>query len=184
MALFFSPSFFSFLQKKLHFAGNEIYSCLNDDGHCSASQGISDAPGGHCSASQGISASSVSLQSFHTFAKSWVQHWCPLRYSRGNLNNSGGARDFFLQVLWGYSAFYRGCYEIRVIAYVSHGSLLQHLPTYRHICLHVCSLKRLYGPWKAPYIDRIIIIIRLLPTDAHIAVFLCDGHWQNACSML
>src|SRR4029434_6927389 len=42
---------------------------------------------------------------------------------------SGGARDLFLQVLWGCSAFYRGCYEIRLIAYVSHGSLLQHLPT-------------------------------------------------------
>ena len=40
---------------------------------------------------------------------------------------SGGTRDFLLQVLWGCSAFYRGCYEIRVIAYVSHGSLLQQL---------------------------------------------------------
>src|SRR4029434_11012046 len=51
---------------------------------------------------------------------------------------SGGARDFFLQVVWGCSAFYRGCYEIRVIAYVSHGSLLQHLPTissYLFTCL-------------------------------------------------
>ena len=90
---------------------------------------------------------------------------------------SGGARDFFLQVLWGCSAFYRGCYEIRVIAYVSHGSLLQHLPTissYLFTCL--LSEASLWSMKSAIQIDRIIIIIRLLPTDAHIAVFLCDGH--------
>ena len=93
--------------------------------------------------------------------------------------SSGGARDFFLQVLWGCSAFYRGCYEIRVIAYVSHGSLLQHLPTissYLFTCL--LSEASLWSMKSAIQIDRrsIIIIIRLLPTDAHIAVFLCDGH--------
>ena len=92
--------------------------------------------------------------------------------------DSGGARDFFLQVLWGCSAFYRGCYEIRVIAYVSHGSLLQHLPTissYLFTCL--LSEASLWSIKSAILIDRIIIIIiRLLPTNAHIAVFLCDGH--------
>src|SRR4029434_4313024 len=89
---------------------------------------------------------------------------------------SGGARDFLLQVLWGFSAFYRGCYEIRVIAYVSHGSLL-HLPSISSY-LFTCLLSEAsFWPMKSPIqIDRIIIIIRLLPTDAHIAVFLCDGH--------
>src|SRR4029434_210654 len=92
-------------------------------------------------------------------------------------HTSGGARDFFLQVLRGCSAFYRGCYEIRVIAYVSHASLLQPLPTissYLFTCL--LSEASLWSMKSAIQIDRIIIIIRLLPTDAHIAVFLCDGH--------
>ena len=83
----------------------------------------------------------------------------------------------FLPVLWWCSAFYRGCYEIRVISYVSHGSLLQHLPTissYLFTCL--LSEASLWSMKSAIQIDRIIIIIRLLPTDAHIAVFLCDGH--------
>src|SRR4029434_7026786 len=65
----------------------------------------------------------------------------------------------------------------RVIAYVSHGSLLQHLPTilsYLFTCL--LSEASLWSIKSAIQIDRIIIIIRLLPTDAHIAVFLCDGH--------
>ena len=53
---------------------------------------------------------------------------------------SGGTRDFFLQVLWGCSAFYRWCYEMRVMVYVSHGSLLQHFHTISSvICLHDCS---------------------------------------------
>src|SRR4029434_7431589 len=61
--------------------------------------------------------------------------------------SSRGARHFFLQVLWGSSAFLQGWYEMRVIAYVSHGALLQHLPTISSIiCSHVCSLKRLWGP--------------------------------------
>ena len=90
---------------------------------------------------------------------------------------SGGARDFFLQVLWGCSAFYRGCYEISVIAYVSHGSLLQHLPTISsHMFTRLLTKASLGSIKSAIQIDRIIIIIRLLPTDAHIAVFLCDGH--------
>src|SRR4029434_6558710 len=75
---------------------------------------------------------------------------------------SGGARDFLLQVLWGCSAFYRGCYKIRVISYVSHGSLLQHLPTissYLFTCL--LSEASLWSMKSAKQIDRrpIIIII-------------------------
>ena len=64
---------------------------------------------------------------------------------------------------------------MRVMAYVSHGSLLQHLPTIS-LYLFTCLLSEA-SLWSIQ-IDRrpIIIIIRLLPTDAHIAVFLCDGH--------
>ena len=62
---------------------------------------------------------------------------------------SGDARDIFLQVLWGCSAFYRGCYEMRVIAYVSHGSLLQHLPTISsHLFTRLLS-KASFGSMKS-----------------------------------
>src|SRR4029434_5508913 len=73
--------------------------------------------------------------------------------------NSGGARDFLLQVLWVCSAFYRGCYEIRVISYVSHGSLLQHLPTISSY-LFTCLLSEAsLGSLKSAYQTDCIIII-------------------------
>src|SRR4029434_1831780 len=55
---------------------------------------------------------------------------------------------------------------MRVIAYVSHGSLLQHLPTissYLFTCL--LSEASLWSMKSSMQIDRIIIIIRLLPTE-------------------
>src|SRR4029434_964087 len=102
-----------------------------------------------------------------------------MKKTRGHISasSSGGARDFLLQVLWRCAAFYRGSYESGVISYLSHVSLLQHLPTissYLFTCL--LSEASLWSMKSAIQIDRIIIMIRLLPTDAHIAVFLCDGH--------
>ena len=108
---------------------------------------------------------------------------CTLRRERRVTGSSGGARDFFLVVLWGCSAFYWGCYEIRVISYESHFSLLQHLPTISsHMFTRLLSNGSLGYIKSAIQIDRIIIVSRLLLTDAHKAAFTSDG--QNGCSML
>src|SRR4029434_2223762 len=101
-----------------------------------------------------------------------------MKYFSDVLLTSGGARDFFLQVLWGCSAFYRWCYEIRVIAYVSHGSLLQHLPTissYLFTCL--LSEAPLWSMKSAIQIDRIIIIIR---SETHQHADTSKTPWQSA----
>src|SRR4029434_4549770 len=62
---------------------------------------------------------------------------------------------------------------MRMIAYVSHGSLLQHLHTissYLFTCL--LSEASLGSMKSAKPIVLLLSISRLLPTDAHI----CDGH--------
>ena len=70
-----------------------------------------------------------------------------------------------------------------MISYESHFSLLQHLPTISsHMFTRLLSNGSLGYIKSAIQIDRIIIFIRLLLTDAHKAAFISDG--QNGSSML
>ena len=51
---------------------------------------------------------------------------------------------------------------------------LQHLPTM--LSVYMFDPKAYLGSMKSAIQIDFIIIIRLLPTDVHIAAFICDGH--------